>query len=504
MKNQNRHPKKFSSYLYALLPILTFVFFILFYYANNVEILLLSDLFSILIPGILIAIILVIVFFILTKKNLPRAILASIIFIIFFFLYGIVFDFIRKIDIIQIENYSLLPIYIVGSLYLSLSVVKISNKLVKNFLFSFTILVIGLIAINLVKIIPSEFNKNQLSKESAVSVENTYATDQNNNAQMYPDIYFIILDEAAGFDIIKDFFGFKKVEEFVTFLQKNDFYVADKSRAAYAETLNVIASRLNYQQFAESEKQSYLFEAIANNKVMKDLKAKGYTTIVFDETIGPLSYSTKPPIQSDYTFAPEEYKLSNQREKNLFSNQFFDLVVKQTMLRPIVTSFNNQYPSYTDHKNMIFFTMQKIGEMNTLPSPKFVYVHLLLPHTPFMFDENGDENFQKYYENWNYYLDNYKFALKVAESMITTILKSADQENDPIIILQSDHGARNSQSEHPDFVPLENYPIEYKTHIINAIRIPNCENAPLTQDFNPVNTFPVVFECIFGAANPAE
>ncbi|MBV5343578.1 hypothetical protein JZU68_08230, partial [bacterium] len=66
---------------------------------------------------------------------------------------------------------------------------------------------------------------------------------------------------------------------------------------------------------------------------------------------------------------------------------------------------------------MIYFTVNKLANLDEIRSPKFVYVHLLLPHFPFMFDESGNVTTIDRYWNWNYYIDNYKYSIQIAEKM---------------------------------------------------------------------------------------
>ena len=80
--------------------------------------------------------------------------------------------------------------------------------------------------------------------------------------------------------------------------------------------------------------------------------------------------------------------------------------------------------------------------------------------------------------------------------MIESILNSSvDQQ--PIIILQSDHGARNIENQGADFKGLDNYPEEFAYHIINAIYNPYCDDSMLSQNMDPFNTFPIIFNCVF-------
>jgi len=491
-----------NSFSHFLLPIVVVLFFILFLYANNVEILILSDLYIVILPGILISILISAFFYFTLKKDLARSAIASIIFILLFFLYGILFDFLRKINIIQVENYTLLPIYLISGVYVSLLTQKIPKRHLKTINFAILIVMIGLIVLNLLKIIPSEIQKANLKRESQIST--TVESETTSLDYDYPDIYFIILDEAAGFNVIRDYFGYAKVDDFVGFLKDHQFYVAENSSVAYPETLYAMASRLNYQQYDEREKETFFFDALTNNQVMSYLKGKGYSTAVFDEVGSKLTYANKPPTIADYVFKPETTTAEQYESKKFYTNQFLQLVINQTVFKALNSNLDLQHPVYLLHKAMIFYTMDKMSNLDEVSHPRFVYVHLMLPHVPFMFDEHGNENYQKYFFNWDYYLGNYKFALNVAESVISTIINKNDSNREPIIILQSDHGARNGRSDDPDSKQLQNYPDKYKTQIINAIRIPGCPDAPLSQDMNPINTFPIIFNCLFDAEIPLQ
>ena len=151
---------------------------------------------------------------------------------------------------------------------------------------------------------------------------------------------------------------------------------------------------------------------------------------------------------------------------------------------------------------MISFTIKNIADKK-VPSPKFVYVHLLLPHMPFAYDENGGITDHHHYTNWNYYIYNYKFSINVAEKMVDNILREADPENPPVIILQSDHGARNyavPRDENSEI--LKNYPDNLKKDILFSLYLPGYDYSNLPQDIDPVNTFPIVFNHLFDAGIP--
>src|SRR5690606_33910988 len=181
------------------------------------------------------------------------------------------------------------------------------------------------------------------------------------------------------------------------------------------------------------------FEAIADSRVAQYLRAKGYQIAAFEQS--------RSVFPSDVTFLADYLYENDPNQPPLrgsFLDEFGMLVTDNTMLSvfsevytPIV-----MHPSLINHRNMIYLTVDEIAKLHEVQSPKFVYVHLLLPHSPFMFDANGNVLDQQHIYDWNYYLGNYIFSIKIAEKMVNSLLIQADPNRPPVIILQSDHGAR--------------------------------------------------------------
>jgi hypothetical protein len=151
------------------------------------------------------------------------------------------------------------------------------------------------------------------------------------------------------------------------------------------------------------------------------------------------------------------------------------------------------------HSNMIFYTVKKIGDLQEIPSQKFVYVHLIFPHLPYMFDQNGNLNPPDAYYNYDYYLGNYQFAIKLAMELVENILSNYSSTEKPVIVLQSDHGFRNLEDKNTDTSPLPNYPREFGLNILYARLLPGYQPSYSTQEQNPINTFPIIFNTLFDA-----
>ncbi len=70
-----------------------------------------------------------------------------------------------------------------------------------------------------------------------------------------------------------------------------------------------------------------------------------------------------------------------------------------------------------------------------------------------------------------FYQGQYEFTPKLAEELVTKLLAQADPANPPVIILQSDEGARNIKRRDQNNVILggvmENYPIDTFVVVLN-------------------------------------
>jgi hypothetical protein len=474
------------------LPVLLATYPSLFHYANNAHIVIFSSLERTLLLYSIIAFIFYVVFFCVMNGQATKAANASVVFLIFFNLYGIIYDYLYQQDVIQVYDFTLLPLVLLLAFYASLLITKVNPER----FWRISIFFLGvLIAFNVFKIIPIEIAKHTtLNQEKAIAAE---VVNESGESE-YPDIYFIIFDEFAGFNSMRKYWNYQGVDDFGNFLRSKGFFVAEESHGSSIFTLEQMSERLNYQEYPSGkEYYSLYYDAVTNNRVMQYLKSLGYTTVVFDEK--RFGFPAIPNMTADQSF---EYDSINAPASTTNLGSLFDdfgiLVAENTMLRAFPLSSNKLLdPAFIKHQHMIYFTAGKISELDDVPSPKFVHAHLLLPHYPFMFSESGALNEPIDYYNWKYYLGNYKFTIKLAEKMVNDILQNANPAQPPIIILQSDHGVRNILVTARNGLQLENFPEEYKTDILNALYLPGYDTSQLSQDMNPINTFPIIFNHYF-------
>lgn len=482
----------------ALLPLLLAVYPALFHYANNVLISLLPSLLRMLLLHSLLALGLYLLFLIPYRQHAIRAAISTFIFLVFFHTYGILYSYLLKLDIIQIEHYTLLPLFVLIAIYTSWLVVKIGDAHLQRLWTSGTLILSIIVVFNIIRIAPHELGKAQQTALAATS--SASEVDISSLSAEYPDIYYIVLDEFSGFEPMRQYWNYHGVDDFKQYLEDRGFFVAEQTHGLSQVTLYELATRLNYEKYPCCREYRTYFAAIADSQVMRFLKTKRYTTVTFDQTESVIPADL--PVQADYSYsnAPDSARPSS------LLDDFGILVINNTMLRV----FSNIYeplivaPGIEAHKNMLFFTLDKMKDLNEIPSPKFVYVHLLLPHMPFIFDQHGTVIATNYNTNWNDYLGNYIYSISYTQEMIENIFSQADPKRPPIIILQSDHGARNQIYNGNEDALLEDFPEEYKTWILYTLYIPGYDTSSLPQDINPINTFPIIFNYLFDANVPLQ
>ncbi len=480
---------------YSLLPILAAIYPILFHYANNIGNLgvlpftQLGDLFTLL---ILIAVGVFIFFDLLSRGQDELASLAGLIFIILFHIYGILFEWLRGMDFFQVEHYLFFPFFTLAAIYLSWFIGKsITKKYVKTFWNISITVICSLILFNLIKIVPDEVRKIEASRTRTTNSSAVQASGKYENT---PDIYFLIFDEFAGFDAMRGYWKYNEIAAFEDYLKSKGFFIAENSHAAVPSTLPEISSRLNYETVASEDGSTQIFyDLINNNKVMQFLKDRGYSTVVFNGLY--YAWSTQQTITADFSYQPAETYTGGY-----LNNEFEVLVLKNTMVLPFLYNEKQDDPVAARNRSMIFFTSSQLPQLSEVPGPRFVYVHLMFPHAPFLFDSRGKPLDPQYYWNWDYYLGNYIYSLSYIHDLVDNLITSSSPDHPPVIILQSDHGARNGPDSYTKY--LENYPEEYRTLIMNALYLPGCDTSSLSQDIDPINTFPVVFNCYFDANLP--
>lgn len=473
------------------LAVLAAFYPVIFLYSHNNKIIQYNSLVFPLLLVLLLAVIVYGLFYAFQRKAVSAS-LSTVGFMVLFYGYSPLYQLLLKRDWLQVEHYTLIPLVLVAAGYLGYLIARIPPKTAAGARNILLLVVSVLVVFNIASAVPGELQKAQAKRTTPnpIQVASTSPT-----AQKRPDIYFIIFDEYAGFDAIREYWHDDYVNDFEAFLKQKNFFVTDKSRSKTTITIVEVASRLNLKRYVNTNWTiPGLFDAIANNKMMQIMKSYGYTTVAFNDLKSV--YPTFPKIQADYLY---DHDSSIDQTADPFIDDFGKMVLDQTMFSSLSNSYKTNDPEIAKSRSVMLYSLYKTANLKDVPSPKFVYTHLMLPHVPFSVNENGGPIDLKDRFNWNYYLKIHKFATQQAEKMVTQILANADPNNPPIIVLQSDHGARNHQGPPPDAVLLQNYPDRYQTMILNALYLPGFDYSQLPPDMDPTETFAIILNHYFNA-----
>ncbi len=290
-----------------------------------------------------------------------------------------------------------------------------------------------------------------------------------------PDIYFIILDEYAHVDTMKEHYDYDNTH-FIQYLKDRGFFVAPDSVTMYEETVMCVASILNMEVTCEHEHRRVTLERINQNRVMQYLESLGYNLIYFGHYSELGRYVIDAHLQMNY-YLDADY--------SPFTVQFTNFMLASNIAAPLVHNHiaDSEYVRY--HRNAVRNTLKHLGETPALDGPKFVFAHLMIPHVPFIFGPEGEHVPPEHMFNYadkEYYRGQYIYATQQIMTVIERILEQSDHE--PIIILQSDHGPRW---------------LDGWEQILNAMYLPQDGDSLLHDAISPVDTFRVIFNHYFDA-----
>ena len=420
-------------------------------------------------------------------KNKNKAALISSVFIIMFFLFGQIeglFKFCGK-------PFAFLVWLIIG-VAVSLLIVAV-NKIFDNLNKYINYLAVFVVVWSIISISWYEYrNYKTIQKINLDSYDITFSQTEDK-----PDIYYLVLDAYGRSDVLKEVYNYDN-SDFLDFLTDKGFYIAQESHANYPQSLLSISSALNFQYLdnlamqvgVDSHNRKPLKETIKNNRVYELLDNNGYTFVTM-----PYNWlEIADLLKSDIAIG----KLEGAEDFN-------DLIKKNTLLDLFIrdTTYIQKLG------NAINYSMKNLPEITKIEEPTFIYMHIVSPHPPFIFDQDGNlltdeqtrygldgSHYFKYAPDRNQYREKYKnqaiYISKLAKETIKNIIAGSDTP--PIIIVQGDHGPGSML----DWDSAENTNVKERMSILNAYYVPDQTKKMLYPSITPVNSFRIIFDSVYG------
>jgi hypothetical protein len=456
--------RKFPFHTFLFLP-----FLVLFMLCHNYAQVKLSMVFRALGIGLACSVLLFFLFRLFFKESKKSGIFTSVI-LISFFNYGIVYEWLEGMYYSGSWPFHNIHRYLLGlfiCIFISSFVlVKRTKRDLSTFNFFLNTIVGLLLLYNL-----ATFFYLSANQKTPPAKANTNEAPLSNAD--HPDIYYIVLDGYANEHILQKYYSYDN-SPFIKHLQARGFYIADSSFSNYYYTRASLASTFNMDYLGTGQDLS---EKLRSNKVFHVLKENGYELINLKS-----GYS----VTYDFTEIDHTIEISGP-------NEFERAVMRYTILRlDDITGLFSYIRLKSQFRNLdAFFSFTS--------KPKLCFIHIVSPHPPFVLNKEGQFRMQKKFGNnfWEpkeYYTDQMEYTSRQVQLFVDKIL-SQKSRTPPIIIIQSDHGPWLN-AKNPDEV------FDVRSHILNAMLLPDETRKKLYPAISSVNTFRLVLSAALNI--PAE
>lgn len=404
-------------------------------------------------------------------KNKIKAALIATLFIILNLFYQ---DFFRHLLLTNwsgkstyVNHPAIFTFLLLIFLWLALTIIVLKTKKLDNVLnFYFNIVAISFLVVELTKWIFLPVPQIKLVDNEPFPVIESLSREQK------PDIYYIILDAYTSSESLKKYWNYDNCF-FEDSLKQLGFSVKKNIKTSYAITHFCLASYFNSSLLIADTTRRYqdwnLLKLIRINKLYDWLEANEYKSI---------NYS---PFDA---FGSRKY----------LKAYYFDHFLGRTIWDAIALKLFNTLilSSRVSQANLRIFDKLNSVIKNDNDQPVFAYVHVMMPHKPYFYNENGvPYNNNESLTEKQKYLGQLKYTNKLIIRSVQYILNTSKTR--PIIIIQGDHGYRE----------LENLPkkeISDEAHsIFYAILTPYDIATPII--VNPENTFKMIINGINNKKN---
>ncbi len=453
----------------------------------------------------------------LVFRDLVRAGMIGTLLLMAFFSYGHIYYEARINPALKILSHhtTLLPLYLV---LLGLAIWGILRlKRYGNFIRYLNLVSLLLVGLQVIEL-SYAYMRSSYAASQPVKVQSGLATTAA--LKDMPDIYVIVLDTYMRSDALKRDLGYDN-SPFIDQLTQTGFYVAGCSRPNYTFTYASISALLNMKYIPQAYANDIWSEfsntgfwsILENDEVRQQLKSVGYKTVAFQEEYPLLEFNSSnvvigtsvPNISSSYLYPFEA--MYRQSTALIILNA---LDPSGKISQYIQTNLANPKSNSTElsgltgmNKDLVAthvistqFILDHITDVPAIAGPKFTYVHLFIPHYPYVFGPDGELMTDPgYYSgdrgsaiNSTYEKKGYVNQVQYIDKRIVPILQTIinKSKNPPIIILMGDHGLYDTN----------------RQTILEAYYFPGNAGTKLYPTISPVNSFRLIFNEYFRANYP--
>ncbi|MBT3669517.1 MAG: hypothetical protein HON98_06165 [Chloroflexi bacterium] len=329
-----------------------------------------------------------------------------------------------------------------------------------------------------------EYRADVTSEEKGeLFVSNTFEVENSN----LPDIYLIVLDSYTRSDVLQKVYDYDN-SDFIDNLEELGFRVAKCAQSNYPFTSFSMTSLFEmdyihniYNDYDDFE--DVVFPPLNRTATYQILSNNDYSLATFQN-----NFIEHFDILDDIKFSKEDGLLGS-------INEFEEMVVNTSILRILITT-GGIFPDswvrgFKDNISLTYYRESKYA-LETLPSladqdeQLFVYVHLLVNHSPYVFMPDGSFRTSEPSPRIGY-RDTVEFIDNVLPDILGEIIDNS--EVPPIIILMADHGARLAEASS----------IYDRLSVLMAIYLQGEPIDEFYDQITPANVFRIIFNYLFDA-----
>lgn len=316
----------------------------------------------------------------------------------------------------------------------------------------------------IITMLANNLNNTKTSVEISLP-ENLIESTKDKNL---PDIYHIVLDCHIGFDKegYKDSYFFEELE-------KQGFCNITKFKSNYNLTHLSMPSILNMEHIpvllnkdkTDFYPESVTFSYYSNNKLWKILEQLNYE---INLTVNPMFNK----IVQNSQIKTNNYFLKgiNANLRLLCFSSFFSF-----LLIPLKKSFKIFEDQFELYKSFCENNKNNTGRI-------YNFMHILAPHGPLLFDENGQKFSRKQSNDFKNYYSFLKYTDKKVLELIDTIKQNMKPNS--VIIIHGDHGLQK--------------PLDSRFKTLCSIYYPDKDYNKFPAKLTGVNLFRCVLNKFFG------
>jgi len=237
--------------------------------------------------------------------------------------------------------------------------------------------------------------------------------------------------------------------------------------------------------------------ALQENHVMKVLRKSGYRIVSTSQVWDASDIRT-----ADHRIRPYM----------IHFGEFDRIWLASTALTGLTNAMSDYVPgfNYDTKRNVARATFDAVPRIARLESPKFVFLHLMLPHPPFVFSSDGEPVDPPYVVTsadgeWfpggrAAYVSGYRAQVAFLNSKLLEAVDGilANSVSPPVIIIQGDHGPGSRLN----FESVSDTCLWERFSAFSAYHLPGSAPAGVPPDISMVNTFRVVFQRYFMTSVP--